>query len=250
MNRKEFFATKLIDAVLTDVEGLGAEREEYDPILGLRKYRWVKNVSAAALTQGMICSWEKMMTGSPFTVTGNPGNNAVGVIQFAAASFTARALGGMFARVHDDAGAAGAAPEGEIHRIRTNTDALISLADDDPLTVPCLVGDTVVIFRPYHVVATADADGQPEVAGIVQAPSLAINSFGWVQTFGIGIANVIAAGTAVAAGALLKVNGTNNNLLTAADAADNGEVVAAALANGVQSDTVLRKALVAIRGWN
>src|SRR5262245_23269355 len=159
MNRKLYFATKLNDTDTIDREGLGSEREEFDPILGLRKFVWVRNVSGGALTQGQWVAWEKQMTGSPFTVTATVGSNQANSTQFmnfAAATFTARAIAGMWARIHDDAGGAGAAPEGEVHRIKSNTDSLITLADDDLLSTAIGVGDTVAVFRPWHVTTTQD----------------------------------------------------------------------------------------------
>jgi len=248
MNRKQYFKSKLTDFSTTDDEGLGTEREEFDNILGLRRYRWIRNVKGSAFAAGESTSWEKRMA-APVSVTAvNAGDPPLSTtsISVAPATFTARTLAGLYFRVHNDAGGAGAAPEGEVHRIKTNTAQTITLPDDDPLTTSIGAADTFVIFRPWYVIASADADTRPEWAGVSMS-AIPDQSYGWIQCAGIHTqVLVVAAGTAVAQGDLMKPGA--GILVTGADNADNAECVATCLANGLQSGTVLRKALMMLFG--
>src|SRR3990167_3727278 len=107
---KDVFGTALTDVTSTDVEGLGQLRVESDPVLGDRVFRWVANRSGGTLAADSIAGYESVSTGSAFTAGTNTDKSLI------VGTFTAGLFNGMYARVLDDAGAAGAAPEGEIQK--------------------------------------------------------------------------------------------------------------------------------------
>jgi hypothetical protein len=233
MREKGLFATALADTATTDVEGLGASRVEFDPILGVRRFRWVRNASGGSLAVNSLVGWEPQDT----TARTASANTDVTLIIHAGSS-TADMVG-YYVRVLDDAGGAGAAPEGEVRKIIASTATQLTVSPGFSAAVT--TSDTFEIFRPWHIIAAADAMVATEVAGVLMA-TVANGSYGWVQTHGINLnALVVAAGTTLAAGAALKAGA--GILVAAADAADNGEVVGHNVLQ-VTTDTVLRTALV------
>lgn len=237
---KEVFATALTDVSDKDIEGLGQVRVEASPVLGVRKFRWVRNISGATLAKGDSMSYEKRMQ-APISALVNTDKS---LVEVAAATFTVGDLVDFYLRVDDDAGGAGAAPEGEISKIKSNTASQVTLVD--ALTAAVTTSDTILVFRPWYVVDSADADTRPEWAGIAMSAAKDKEYF-WVQYAGFNLdALVVASGTAIANGAALKPGAAI--LIAASDTADNGEVVAAAVANGIASDQVRRVCPVYLMG--
>jgi hypothetical protein len=231
---KTVFATTLTEVGSNDVEGIGQVRVEADPILGVRKFRWVRNKSGGSLAVNSVAGWEAGMA----ALVADTNTDTLKVVDSAMGA-TAGEFVGYWVRVLDDVGGAGAAPEGEVRKIVAN--GATELTVDTAFTAAVTAGDTVQVYRPWHIVAAADAMVAAEVAGVLMA-TLADNKWGWVQFAGINLNTlVVAVGTTLVAGAALKV--AAGILVVAGDAADNGEVVAANVF-AVTTDTVLRTAVV------
>ena len=232
---KSVWGTALADVSTTDIEGLGQCREESAPFYGERIFRWCKNMSGGSLAVGSLVAFEQL---SEAAVTAAVNTDATKVVR-ATGTFTPAAITGCFLRVLDDAGAAGAAPEGEVGRIAAATTTTVTLAS--ALTAAVTTGDTFTIHRPFHMIASADGMVKTEVLGVLMA-TVPNGSYGWVQCKGLNLAaNVAAAGTAVTAGTALKAGA--GILVAGADNADNGEVIGS-VPVAVTTDTVLRTAPV------
>jgi hypothetical protein len=94
-------------------------------------------------------------------------------------------VGGIF-YVHDDAGAAGAAPEGEMSIVSANSTTLITLDPRLPLTTALAVNDDVSIISTYQCEAAADGDLNNIVMGVViGANGITSGNYGWVQMEGV-----------------------------------------------------------------
>jgi len=235
MRMKSVWATALTDTATEDKEGLFQTRVEVSPIYGERWFRWMKNGSGGSLAVNSLAGHEFI---SESAITAGA-NTALNQIVRGSGTWTSGSLGGYFVRVLDDAGAAGAAPEGEWARITSNTTTVLTL--DRDLTAAVTTSDTFQIFRPGHIIASADGMVASEVAGVLMA-TIANGSYGWVQYRGFHpSALVVAAGTTLAAAAAVKAG--TGLLVVAADNADNGEVVGVNL-HAVTTDTVLRTAFV------
>jgi len=234
---KSVFGTALNQAYATDIEGVGQVRIESDPVLGDRYYRWVRNGTAGTLAVNSVVGFEQNETAGAITLTAN---TDLSKLRSAAAFPSANAIVGSYARILDDAGAAGAAPEGEVRRVAT-WQSTSEITVDAPFTAAPTTGDTVHFIRPWHIVASADGMVKPEVAGVLMATLLTME-YGWVQFKGFhpGVL-AVAAGTTLAAGAALKAGA--GIVVVAADNADNGEVIGASYTQ-LTTDTVLRRAVV------
>jgi hypothetical protein len=232
--RKQVFGTALSDSTTTDVEGIGQTRIESDPVLGDRHYRWVRNGSGGSLAVNSLAGIELGLA----AVTAGANTDATKIVR-GSSVWVANAYNGYWVRVLDDAGAAGAAPEGEVAKIANNSTTILTLTA--ALSAAVTTTDTFQIFRPWHIIAAADAMVASEVAGVLMG-TIADGSYGWVQFRGFNLnALVVAAGTTLAAGAGLKAG--VGVLIAAADNADNGEVVGTSIF-AVTTDTVLRTAPV------
>jgi hypothetical protein len=232
---KSVWGTALTDVNTKDLEGLGQIRLETDPILGERWYRWMKNASGGSLAADSVAGFESI---SESAITA-AANTALNQIIRGSGTWTQGAVVGYYVRVLDDAGGAGAAPEGEFARIIGNTTTVLTL--DRNLTAAVTTSDTFEIHRPFHLVASADAMVSQEVAGVLMA-TIANGEYGWVQFRGLHTnVNCVAAGTALAAGAAVKAGA--GLVVVAADNADNGEIIGANVL-AISSDTVRRKAFI------
>jgi len=232
---KSVWGTALTDTNTQDIEGLGQGREESSPFFGERVFKWCKNRSGGSLAVGSLVAFEQI---SEAAITAAANTDATKVVR-STGTWTPADITGCFLRVLDDAGAAGAAPEGEVGRIQSATTTQVTLAA--ALTAAVTTGDTFTIHRPYHMIAAADGMVKSEVIGVLMA-TVANGSYGWVQSKGLCLSALMAAaGTAVTAGTALKPGA--GILVAAADNADNGEVVGS-IPVAVTTDTVARTAPV------
>mgnify|MGYP001591573324 CR=1 FL=1 len=158
---------------------------------GLRLYTYRKNISGSAMAKGDLVSRrfevETNQTGTVATsITG---------------STTADDHIGSLAIVHDDAGGAGAAPEGEASIVASNTATVWTLEGDLPFSAALASGDDITFVGPKVVDAAAN-DPNYVVCGIAMSTP-ADDEWGWFQFQGLHPA---AAHTAVAcvAGSALK----------------------------------------------
>lgn len=229
------FATQVTEKSTINLEGLGSVRVEVDALLGERVYKWVRNKSGGTLAIDSVAGWELR---SEAAITAGANTDPKKIVR-SAGTWVNGELNGFYVRVLDDAGAAGAAPEGESGRVLSNDTTTITLVD--ALTAPVTTSDTFEILRPWHIIASADAMVAQEVAGVLMV-ALLDGDYGWVQCRGFHPSvNCVAAGTTLAAAAAVKA--AAGIVVVAADNADNGEIIGANVLQ-VTTDTVRRKAFV------
>lgn len=225
--------TKLSSSSSTPLELPGLVRYTHDRIFGLRGFKYVRFDQSGGVTRGQVQS--KLAN---VAITNIDSGTTTSITK--AAAFTADKLIGGILVCTDDAGGAGAAPEGESALIVANTASVITIDTNDAFTVAPAVNDDFAVVLPWAVDDAADGDA----AGIVQGVAMADQDqydWGWVQFYGINPdVDAVAAGTAlivdesVVAGAALVNDG-------AGDAAD---LRIGRLLVGLTSDTVRRKAVV------
>lgn len=174
----------------TAKESRGVIREDFHPIFGPRKFKYVR--FDVATTLGDLCS-----SRTPIDVANITSGSTTGLVT---TGLTADIYVGGILRCYDDAGAAGAAPEGESGVIIDNTTTTITIDTNDAFSAAAAVNDDFKILLPWAVVAAAASDLSSVVAGVAMATQ-AQYSFGWVQFFGLHPAvKAIAAGTTITAG--------------------------------------------------
>lgn len=224
--------TRLDSSSATPLEAPGTVRYTYDSVFGLRGFKYVRFDQSGGATAGQLQS--------------KRANVAIGNItsgtttSITTAGLTADILVGGILVCTDDAGAAGAAPEGEKALVTANTATLVEIDANDAFSVAPAANDDFEVILPWAVDDSADGDAAGIVEGVVMA-SQDQYDWGWVQFRGINPnVDAIAAGTAlvkdesVVAGAALVTDG-------AADAVD---LRIGRLLVELKSDTVLRKACV------
>lgn len=108
-------------------------------------------------------------------------------------------IGALFI-VHDDAGGAGAAPEGEAAIVSANTATVVTLDPNVPLSTSLAANDDVTILSPGLVNSAAN-DPNFRVCGIAMA-AVADNGYGWFQFQGIHPAAKHAASSFISGDAL------------------------------------------------
>lgn len=215
----------------TALETPGAVREHNHPVLGFGKFKYVRFLAAAS--EGDLCTFKDPVAISNITAGTTSSITTSGL--------TADLYVGALLRCTDDAGAAGAAPEGEIGVIASNTATVVTLdAKYGTFSASPAVNDDFQIIIPFGVVDAAAGDVAANVAGVAMADQV-INYWGWVQFQGLNPkVNVIAAGTAVTA---------KKSVIAGTNVVTDGSTSAAELrvgfaVHGVSSDTVARYAMV------
>ena len=144
-------------------------------IYGGAYFAFVCNRSGGTLAQGALAKWQQT------TIT-NIDSGAVNSITKAAA-FAAGEFVGDLLICTDDAGAAGAAPEGEARFITKNTAAIITVQPD--FSAAPAANDDFIIRTNSKVIASAVGDTRAEIAGVVVNPDgIADDFWGWVLTQG------------------------------------------------------------------
>jgi len=214
-----------------------------------RRFRYVHNRSGGTLSKDALVVVDDLVVA---VVTASAG--AVGSVTRASGSFITDGIKvGDIIAVDDDAGGAGAAPEGEASVV-TGVQALtVTFAPN--LTAAVAASDVVAFYGPWSIKAAAAGKN----GGIVGIPMADIpnGSYGWIQTYGIyPNATMVAAGTAVVPGdplypgtALLTTvgpvltEGTPNVLVAGSSYAPVAYAV-----QGLRTDTVRRKAAVFLIG--
>lgn len=229
---QQSWATQLDSTSSTPLEKLGAVRWDLSDTFGLRGFQYVRFFQSGTVAAGALQSYAANVAVSNITSGTTTSITTSGL--------TADIYVGGLLRCLDDAGAAGAAPEGEVGRIIKNTTTVITIHADDAFTVSPAVNDDFEIILPWAVNNSASGDECAQVAGVVMTSQAQYN-YGWVQFYGLyPTATIVAAGTAVPVNESL-IAGTA--LLTdGAGAAIDQRV--AYNASSVSSDTVLRKAVV------
>lgn len=188
--RKSTWKTALTDTPDSDKEGIGAVRIEYGP-LGERKFRWVKCEQTGGFTAGDWVMYATNWGGVTISVI-NGINSQLTVVASSSLSFVQSTIGTDATKdaFVDDwivitSALAGAAPELEMRKIRSNTTNRFFVATEfsaKPLTL-----DGFYIVRPYVVVDATSAASGGRVAGVAMADA-SVSDYLWVQTKGINTA--------------------------------------------------------------
>ena len=183
-----------INAVMHDKVGLYEDIHAYGPC----RFRWVCNRSGSPMPLGTLATFYSL------TVT-NLDSGAIGSVT-KAATFEAAEQTHNLVVVADDAGGAGAAPEGEARYIIRNTAATLYVQPD--FTVAPAINDDLEIISDCMVVDAQAGDDRSEVAGVVVSPDgIPDNYWGWLAFTGrvraLATVDVITKGTRLIAGAAL-----------------------------------------------
>jgi len=198
-----------VQAIFHDTKGVFAGVKAYGPCL----FKWACNRSGGTLAQGALAKWYST------TVT-DIDSGAVGSIT-KAAEWTAGEQQHNLLFCSDDAGAAGAAPEGEMVYIVKNTANILYVQPE--FTVAPAANDDFIIRSRTQIIASAIGDSRAECAGVVLAEDgIPDNYWGWICAKGIVWA-LQKAGTAIAADTTLIAD---TGRMTVSSTSDNGLSVA------------------------
>lgn len=206
--------------------------EDVHPVFGPRSFKYVQFHAAAS--KGDTSSFL-----DPIAVT-NITSGTTKSVTLTGAGWTVDLYKGALARCLDDAGGAGAAPEGEIARIKSNTTDTLNFESEDELSAAPAANDDWQIIVPWAVVDAASGDIARNVAGVAMVDQVQYN-WGFVQFKGLNpYVKVVAAGTAITA---------KKSLITGTNVLTNGstsltELLVGFIQHTVSSDTVSRYALV------
>jgi len=130
----------------TALETPGAVREHNHPVLGFGKFKYVRFLAAAS--EGDLCTFKDPIAISNITAGTTSSITTTGL--------TEDLYVGALLRCTDDAGAAGAAPEGEIGVIASNTATVVTLdAKYGTFSASPAVNDDFQIIIPFGVVDSA-----------------------------------------------------------------------------------------------
>lgn len=216
----------------TPLEGPGAVRYSYDSVFGLRGFQYLRCDQSGGCTQGQVQSKRanidiaNITSGTTTSIT--------------KAGLTADIYVGGILVCIDDAGGAGAAPEGESAVIIENSTSVITIDSNDAFSVAPAANDDFKIILPWAVVDSADGDAAGIVKGVAMA-NLDQYEWGWFQFLGINPSvDAIAAGTAL----VVDESVVANTAVVNDGAADAVDLRIGRLLVGLSSDTVLRKAVV------
>lgn len=213
----------------TPKESKGAVRWSYDPVFGYRGFQYVRFDQSGGATKDNICAYRGLVS-----VSASGAGTTTTVVT---TSLTADILVDGIIVCLDDAGAAGAAPEGESARIASNTTTLITVDSNDAFSAATASSDTFRVHLPWAVVDSASGDTAATTAGVVMATQSQYY-WGWVQFSGFHpTVAAVAAGTTITAG---------KDLIASTNVVTNGSTSAVELRLGyspfqLTTDTVVRK---------
>ena len=207
---------------------------------GPRVLKYCRNVNGSAIPMGELHSYasdtQNERTTSVANITSGTTTSAV------TSGLTANRHDGMICYVLDDAGAAGAAPEGEASIVADNTTTAITLEADYPYSAALAANDDLELVSTYQVEDSADGDEAWTVAGVALGRyGIANLNYGWYQVEGVVNADATAAtitqGDPVVAGAVA----------VAAFGSDGHELWIGTALAGMTSDSVAATALVNLK---
>ena len=173
---------------------------------GYRIVKYVKNMVGSTNAMGELMAYE------------SDGANvrSTSITASAAGTTTSIVTTGLTANDHvdqivfcvDDAGAAGAAPEGEASVVASNSTTTINLNADYAYSAATATNDTFDLISTYHSNDSVDGDEAWTIQGVVLGKDgIQDNQFGWVQLHGvtpclkIGLAGDVTEGDPIVAGA-------------------------------------------------
>jgi len=154
---------------------LFAYRDEETGLYGV--YRYAKCVESGGCSKGELQAFPAVAS-----VTATSGTTKTIV----KSGLTAGAYEGCLAYVQSDAGGAGAAPEGEIKRIKNNTTDTIYLEDDQEFSAAIANGDVVKVLRITQAEDSAASDNNTneDLCGIAAA-DISENYYGFFFCAGV-----------------------------------------------------------------
>lgn len=212
----------------------GRVRWTFDPVFGRRGFQYLRcdqsgGVSAGGLQKRIgLVDIANITSGTTTSIVPSaalPDNKYVGGLLYCI----------------DDAGGAGAAPEGEIGVITKQGTLLVEIDPNDAFSAATAANDDFKIFYPWAVSNAASGDTAYEVAGVAMA-TLPQYYWGWFQFFGLHPSvNAIAAGTAIPAGEAVVADAA---IVTEGAAAVATHLHIGITKIGLKTDTVLRKVAV------
>lgn len=147
---------------------------------GTRIFLYGRNVSGSIMAQGDLM--RRLADVAVSNITSGTTTSAT-----KAASWTANKHVGEMLYVQDNDDSAGAAPEGEVSIIGTNTAAVANVDPAYPYSAALAANDDLDTISPgWHFEDAAAADKAQEVRGVVIAKDGVTDLYyGWVQCYGI-----------------------------------------------------------------
>lgn len=222
------WATMLSSDDTVAKEAYGAVRYTFDPIFGYRGFVYCRFDQSGGVTKDNICTYRGLVSLSA----------TAGSTTSLTASATADILAGGIVTILDDAGAAGAAPEGETALVIKNTSAVVTIDSNDAFSQAVANGDTARVRLPFAVVDAAAGDVAAQVAGAIMATHATQYNWGWVQFLGYHpTVAAVAAGTTITA---LKSLIASTNVVTNSSTSTHDVKIGFAWGQ-LTTDTVLRK---------
>lgn len=173
---------------------------------GPRIFEYGKNVSGSAVT---VAQFMALASDGANVVTTTVSNITSGTTtSFVTSGLTANRHIGMLSFVLDDAGAAGAAPEGETSIVTANTATAVTLDSAYPYSAALAANDDLELISNWQFEDAADGDEAWTCYGmVVAANGISDGNYGWIQREGYASAlattNAISEGDPVVAGAAI-----------------------------------------------
>lgn len=229
---QQSWQTKLDSSSDTPLEIPGIVREDIHPVFGVRKFQYLRCDQSGGCTAGQLQSYRANVAINNISAGTTTSITTTGL--------TAGILEGGILQCLDDAGAAGAAPEGEVGRVVANTTTQVFIDTNDAFSVTPAANDDFVVILPWAVDDSADGDFAGQVAGVSMTDHDQYD-WGWFQFFGINPdVDAVAAGTALPAQESVVADAAVVN----DGAGDAVDLRIGRVLHQLSSDTVLRKAVV------
>jgi len=172
----QVWSTAITDYTSDMKEYPGILRRVYRPGWGDQIYRYVQNKSDSAFAKGDCVSFV-----APVAISNITSGTTISITT---SGLTANEYQYDILYCTDDAGGAGAAPEGEFSIILRNTTDTIYIDPDLPFSAAPAANDDFQIITYCHVTDAAGSDTQQEFAGVAVS-AIPDNYWGWVQCAGL-----------------------------------------------------------------
>ena len=182
---------------------------------GTKIFRYTQTQMSGGVSKGELQSKVGDVTG---TVTAAAGELNDTTHLSDTTNWTAHYEIGKLCHITDDAGAAGAAPEGEVAVVTENTISIQTFDAAYPLTVAPAASDTYRNFSIYTAEDAADGDAAIDVMGVAMADRTNLY-YGWTQCYGFNpgvlyTTNLVTAGQPIVAdAAAVNVHGSDGGIL-------------------------------------
>lgn len=173
---RDSFVAPIDDSTSTKREDPLTLRYTHDPYFGVRGFVYARCDQSGGCTAGQLQSKRANVAITNISAGTTTSITTTGL--------TADILVGGILVCIDDAGAAGAAPEGEKGIVIANSATLVEIDTDDAFSVAPAANDDFNVVLPWAVDDSADGDA----AGIVMGVAMAAHDqydWGWFQFLGI-----------------------------------------------------------------